>query len=449
MAIRALAVALIAGFAALHTSPAYAEDWPQWRGPDGLGIWEETGILESFPEEGLDIKWRVPIGSGYSGPVVADGRVVTMDYAAKPGSTLMEALERVICLDEETGEILWTDEYETHYREIMASYQTGPRGTPVIDGDRVYGMGAAGDIRALDLKTGELLWSKDSRAEWDISIPIFGISGSPIVEGDVAIFVTGGSNNDQVKGFDKMTGELLWGAVSTDYEMGYSQPVMHEIAGVRQLIFWDPKGIHSMNPKTGEFYWQEPLITRQTMTIATPVKDDNKLLVSSFYSGSVLYEINEDGGGLTKIWEVGGKAEFPNKTKGLHSVITTPIIEGDMIYSTGSYGEFRGIDLTNSDRVWLDTTLTRQGRWSSVFFVKNGDRYFMNNDSGELLIIKFDREGATVIDRTMLIEPDTDSGYGPRRFYASRVNWVHPAYANGHIIVRNDGEILRASLEAN
>ena len=133
-------------------------------------------------------------------------------------------------------------------------------------------------------------------------------------------------------------------------------------------------------------------------------------------------------------------------TLGLHSVITTPVIQGDYFYGTCSYGEFRGLDLKTGKRIWTNKKLTRQGRWGSAFLVANGDRYFMANDVGELLIVQLTPKGPVEIDRTKLIEPDTESGYGPRRFANSIVNWCHPAFANRHILIRNDHEMLRASL---
>lgn len=435
-------------FTTFPIAPAHADDWPQWRGPQRDGVWREDGILETFPESGLEITWRTPIGSGYSGPVVAGGRVYVMDMQPKPDSRILEVIERVVCLDEQTGEILWTSGWETHYRELMASYATGPRASPAVEGGRVYAMGSVGDIVCLDAETGERLWSKDSREEFGAPVPIWGTAASPLVDGNNVIFVTGGQNDDQVKAFDQATGELRWSALSTDYEIGYSQPVIFEAAGVRQLVHWDPKGLHFLNPETGEHYGSVPMDTGQSMAIATPVKSDSKILVSSFYSGSMLVQLHEDRPAVEKLWHVQGKGVLPRQTRGLHSVITTPVVIGDYFYGTDSYGEFRCISMENGERIWTDDSITRQGRWGSAFIVRQGERYFMNNDVGELLILRFSPEGPTVIDRTPLIEPDTDSGFGGSRFFSSQVNWVHPAYANRHIVTRNDSEIIRASLEA-
>lgn len=425
------------------------EDWPQWRGADRLAVWHEEGILDKFPSEGLQIAWKLPTGSGYSGPVVSQGRVVTMDYRPKPETKRAEAIERVICLDEETGELLWKHEWETHYREMMDSYNTGPRATPTIDGDLVFAIGAAGHIRCLDLTSGKLQWEKDSRREYQLTPPTFGTSTAPIVEGDLVIFATGGPDQEQVRAFNKHTGEEIWKAIHANYELGYSQFIVYEHAGARQLIYWDPQALRSLNPQTGKLYWEVPMDVGGAMTIATPVKSGSRMLVSSFYSGSMLVDLADDRPAAKKRWHIKGTSEFPKGTAGLHAVITTPIIEGDYFYGTCSYGEFRGLELSTSERIWTNKDITRQGRWGSAFLVRHKDRYFMTNDVGELLIIRFSPDGPQVIDRTQLIEPDTESGYGRRKYANSIVNWCHPAFANKHVIIRNDHQLIRASLAKN
>jgi len=425
-----------------------ADDWPEWRGTGRLAVWHETGILNEFPEDGLRTSWRIPIGSGYSGPVVSRGRVVTMDYRPKPQTETAEAIERVICFDERTGKLLWKDEWQTHYRELMGSYRTGPRATPTIHGDRVYAVGAAGHIRCLRLEDGRLLWSRDSRKDFQTLLPVWGTSTSPIVDGDLVIFATGGKNSEQVRAFDRFSGKEVWKAVPASYELGYSQFVIYEHAGVRQLIYWDPAALHSLDPQTGKIFWSIPMAVRHHMTNATPVKNESNLLVSSFYSGSMLVRMDERRPGAKKLWHIQGRNERPSGTQGLHSVITTPVIHDNHFYGTCSHGEMRGLELATGKRIWEDRTVTRQGRWGSAYFVRHGDRYFMVSDVGELLIVRLTPQGIKVIDRTSLIEPDTESGYGPRRFANSIVNWCHPAFANGHILIRNDHEMVRVSLQA-
>jgi outer membrane protein assembly factor BamB len=423
----------------------FAEDWTQWAGNDRLCIWSETGILEKFPADGLKPTWSVPIGSGYSGPVVSEGRVFVTDYRPKPKTKILEAVERVICLDEQTGDVLWTHEWETHYRRQMHSYATGPRATPLVESGRLYTLGATGMMHCFDAENGDVLWEYDALEKFGAEVPAFGVSAAPIAWKDTVIFVCGGRDG-LLRAFDKVTGKEKWKALPADYDMPYSSPVILEIAGTQLLIQWDQQQLSALNPDNGEVVWQVPFRAKSNMALARPVLIGDRLLVSGFYDGSMLVEVTTHG--AKALWKNGGEGERPHQTLSLHAVITTPIAEGEYFYGTCSYGELRGLRLADGERVWEQKDITRQGRWGSMFWVKNGDRYFVNNDLGELLIMQFTPSGANVIDRTKLIEPDTNCGFGPRRFGEAMVNWVQPAYANRHVIIRNDSEIRRVSLEA-
>lgn len=233
-------------------------------------------------------------------------------------------------------------------------------------------------------------------------------------------------------------------ALAANHDLPYTSPEIFDINGQPQLVQWSRDAVTGFNPDSGAQLWTVPFSVKANMAIGRPVQIGNRILVSGFYDGSALIEVGDDSARI--VWKNGGKGERPQQTASLHAVMTTPIVEEDHFYGTCSYGELRGLRLNDGERVWEDKTLTRQGRWGSLFWVKNGDRYFVNNDLGELLIMKFTSTGPVVFDRTKLIEPDTECGYGPRRFANDKVNWVHPAYANGHVIIRNDSEIRRVSL---
>ncbi len=206
---------------------------------------------------------------------------------------------------------------------------------------------------------------------------------------------------------------------------------------------------NSSCPENGEVYWHQPYDVRGGLTIATPIQSGNSLFVSSFYGGSMMLRLNPDRPAATVVWQRSGISELPDGTESLHSIITTPIIEGDILYGVGSYGELRAIDVETGDRLWVDDRMTAQARWGTAFLVRHRDRYFVNNDDGYLILARFTPEGYEELDRTWLIEPTTESGWGPRKQWNRLVNWTHPAYANGHIITRNDHEIIRASLAAD
>ncbi|MFV1967249.1 MAG: PQQ-binding-like beta-propeller repeat protein [Pirellulaceae bacterium] len=439
------AIAILSLLLVTTCTSVSAEDWTQWAGNDRQCNWNETGILREFPADGLKPTWSVPIGSGYSGPVVSEGRVFVTDYRPKPGTEILEAIERVLCLDERSGKILWTHEWETHYRRQLQSYATGPRSTPLIDSGRLYTLGATGQMHCFDAKSGTVEWDYDALQDFGAEVPIYAMAAAPVAWKDTVIYVCGGRDG-QLRAFDKASGKERWKALPANYDMPYSSPVILEIAGIPQLIQWDQQHLSALNPDNGRLLWQVPFRVRSNMALGRPVLIGDRLLVSGFYNGSMLVQVTAEG--PTVLWKNGGVGERSHQTKSLHAVITTPIAKGECFYGTCSYGELRGLSLADGSRIWEQKNLTRQGRWGSMFWVKNGDRYFVNNDLGELLIMDFTPDGPRVFDRAKLIEPDTHCGYGVRRFADALVNWVQPAYANRHVIIRNDSEIRRVSLEA-
>jgi outer membrane protein assembly factor BamB len=415
---------------------ALAEDWPEWRGKGRTGIWTETGILEKFPEKGLTIVWRNPLRGGFAGPAVAAGRVYVTDFVASPVG--MKGKERTLCLDEGSGKIIWTREWDADYKGI--SYAIGPRATPTVDGDRVYIVGASGALLCLDIRTGSVIWQKDYVKDYAMQMPVWGISSAPVVDGDRLIAIVGGQPDAKVMAFDKMTGKEIWRALPSDAEQGYSQPVIVVAGGMRQLIYWHPTAVVSLNPATGKINWQQSFRINLNMTLATPVWNGSRLLVSSFYNGSMLLDFAGDN--ATVMWK--GKSSSEINTDGLHAVVNTPVIDGDYIYGICSYGQFRCLNLKTGERVWETIEVTKEkARWASGFIVKNYDRYFINNDRGELIIAKLSPQGYQEVSRTQLIKPTSNPG---NRRELGAVNWSHPAYANRRIVARNDEEIISASL---
>ena len=414
-------LAVVAGLlTAVATGPTLsAEDWPQWRGAERLGIWTETGILREFPDEGLTVKWRAPVNGGYAGPAVADGRVFVLDYMETEPRT-MDGTERLLALDEETGEVLWTHEWTTTYRMLMFTYATGPRATPTVDGDRVYVTGSTGRILCLHAATGAVIWQKDTVAEYDTSIPIWGTSSAPLIDGDRVILLVGGEPDALVMAFDKHTGEEVWRALETRTEMGYNQPRIIEAGGARQLIVWHPRGLSSLDPETGEVYWEEPFEGRANMTVADAVRSGSYLFVSGFYTGSMMMRLDLDRPGATALWKDGtnrvleGGIEVAEAT-GLHSVMTTPLVAGDYIYGIGSHGQVRGLRAETGERIWEAEGLTNRNRWGSAYFVQHEDRTFVYNENGDLIIVQFDPAGYVELDRTHLLNPTSRSGYGGSR----------------------------------
>ncbi len=439
---RVLTTLLGAAVALAMAAPAaYADDWPEYRGKGRRGVWTETGIVETLPADGLKVRWRTPVDPGWSSPVVSDGRVFLTDFTRADFST--DVVERAICLDEETGAILWTRAWEADYRIVGATWE-GPRVTPTVDGDLVYFIGATGLLFALDVESGAERWTKDLLNDYGAAPPSWGFSSAPLVDGPRLITIVGGENNARVVAFDKVTGEEIWRALPSDADIGVPLPIIIEAAGRPQLVIWFPEKVVSLDPTTGELYWEEPTRTDFNMNITPPVHSGSRLLVSSFYNGSMMLALDDDRPDAELVWRGGSNNEIA--TDGLHSVLTTPVIRGEHIYGVGSFGQFRALNAATGERLWETQELTgERARWASAFIVAHEDRFFINNDRGDLIIARFSPAGYEEISRTQLIAPTSNSS---NRRRLGGVSWVAAAYANRHVLVRNDEEVLSASLAA-
>lgn len=404
------------------------DDWPQWRGANRDGNWNETGIIDQFESDEIKLKWRIPIGSGYSGPTVADGRVFVTDRITEPQQ------ERVLCVSEETGEELWSYTYPCEYR---IGYTAGPRASVTVENNKAYALGAMGHLNCFDVSDGKLLWSRDLNADYKIKMPIWGIAGSPIIHKDTIIMQIGGSDVCVI-GLDKYTGKDQWGSLKE--RACYAAPILVEQAGKPVVICWTGDSVSGLNPASGEVFWNHVFPpSRMPIGVATPVVSGNELFVTSFYDGCLLLKLGSNETSAEKLWQQTGPTE--RETRGIHSIISTPVFDDGYIYGVDSYGELRCLDAKTGERVWEDQTATPRARWSTIHFVKNGDRYWMFNERGELVIGTLSPKGFKEISRAKLIEPTRD-----QLNQRNGVCWAHPAFANKHVFARNDKELVSASL---
>jgi len=240
--------------------------------------------------------------------------------------------------------------------------------------------------------------------------------------------------------FDKQTGKEKWRALEDP--ASYSAPIVIEQAGKRVLICLTGKRVVGLDPTSGKLYWEEPFApTRMIISVASPVPYKDYLYVTNFFDGSMVLKLAKDKLVVTKLWHRMGKSE--TDTDSIHSVISTPYINNGYIYGVDSYGEFRCLNLNTGDRVWESLDLMPRGRWATAHLIPNGDKVWLFNEKGELIISKLSPHGFQEISRAKLIEPTM--GQLPRR---GGVCWTHPAFADKHVFVRNDKELVCASLAA-
>jgi outer membrane protein assembly factor BamB len=410
-------------------TPVTADDWPTWRGIHRDGVWRESGIVKAYDE--LRPEWTAEVASGYSGPSVADGRVYVSDRITKPAQT-----ERIHCFDEETGKSLWSYEYNCEYRNV--SYTAGPRASVQIHEGVAYSLGTMGNLIALDAKSGRLLWSRDLNTDYQIEMPVWGIAAAPLITEDLIVVHIGGTPDATVVAFGLMDGKERWRAL--DDRASYSAPILIEQAGKQVIVAWTGDSIAGLDPMTGRVHWKQPFPpTRMVIGIATPIVRDNQLFVSSFYDGAMMVNLHPTELEASLAWASAGADE--KNTESLHSLISTPIWIGDHIYGIDSYGELRCIKALDGSRVWTDTTAVRRARWSTAHFVRHQDNVWIFNEEGELLLTELSPDGMNVLSRASLIAPTRD-----QLNQRGGVAWSHPAFANGHIFIRSDTQLLSVDL---
>ncbi|MEE2826372.1 MAG: PQQ-binding-like beta-propeller repeat protein [Planctomycetota bacterium] len=418
------------------TGVVSGQDWRQWQGPNRDGVWPETGTIDQFPDDGPNVLWRAPLANGFSGPAVFENRLFVTDFVSSGGDDTpdpgkkseLSGSERVHCLDCQTGKPLWVHEDRCDYK---ISYPNGPRATPTVDGDRVYTLGAEGRLNCLKTENGAVLWTRDLKKDYEMDLaPHWGFAAHPLVDGDTLYCVVGGKGSVAVA-FDKMTGQERWRALDA-VSPGYCPPTMIEAGGTKQLLIWHPESLNSLNPETGEVYWSFPMKPAYEMSIIAPIHYQDYLYAVALQGTSVLLKLSPDEPAVTEIWQ----------GKGVHPDHNPPLVVEGNAYGIDVKGHLRCVDLKSGERLWESLATAPQGRPASSatgFMVRNGEKFFVVIETGDLLIAKMSADGYQELDRAHILEPTSRTGN-------RKVVWSHPAFANRCMFARNDKEIVCVSL---
>jgi outer membrane protein assembly factor BamB len=262
---------------------ATAADWPQWRGPNRDGISGETGLLPSWPSGGPKVVWRINgLGVGYSSFSIVGGRMYTQGQRGKQ--------EFVLALDVKTGNKLWETVTSRDYENDRGS---GPRGTPTFDNGKLYAMTGEGTVVCLDAATGKIVWQIDSVRKFGGSVPHWGYSESPLIDGDRVIVMPGGRGASLVS-LDKNTGAVQW--KTGDDHAGYSSAILADVGGSKQVIVLSGQSAFGVQESTGELLWRYNRIANNVANIATPIYHDGAVFLSSAYdTGCALLKLNPKG----------------------------------------------------------------------------------------------------------------------------------------------------------
>ena len=264
---------------------ASAQDWPQFLGPTRNGVYCGTGLAETWPKEGPPRVWSKKVGQGFSGPVVASGKLILFHRLADK--------ETVECLNATNGTAIWQSDYPTHYQDDFR-FDEGPRATPTIAGEQVFTFGAEGRLNCWKLATGEKVWSADVKQQFGARKGFFGMVCSPLVEGNLVMLNLGGRDGAGIVAFDQANGKVVWKA--TDDEASYSSPIAATIEGKRYGFFLTRGGLAALDPASGKVFfrypWRPPMSA--SVSAAMPLVIGDLIFLSASYgTGAILLRFNQ------------------------------------------------------------------------------------------------------------------------------------------------------------
>lgn len=394
---RLLVVVFLLAVAVSASAQANAT-WPQWRGPNRDGVSKETGLLKQWPADGPALVWKAAgAGSGYSSFSIANGRLYTMG--------LRGDREFVMAFDTATGKEAWAT---AHGGKFENDRGNGPRGTPTVDGDRIYALGGNGDLSALEARTGKLIWSKNVLKEFGGSQIRWGISESPLVVGN-KVLVNAGGPNASVVALNKNDGSVIWKSQSDG--AGYSSGIPLQINGGTQVVFFTDARAVGLDLNDGKLLWDYSRPSNNVANIATPIARGNRVFISSDYG---------TGGGVVEI-KPDGKAQEIWFTKEMRNHHSSSVLVGDYLYGFSS-AILTAMKFDTGEVAWRDRSV---GKGSLVY--------------ADGLLYCFSEKGV------MGLVEATPTGYVEKgRFTIQMGNlptWTHPVVAGGRLYLRDQDTI--------
>lgn len=383
-------------------APAAATDfWVDFRGPGRLGHYAEKPILTNWPANGLQRLWKQPVGGGYASLVIGGGLAYTIEQRRDQ--------EFVVAYDVATGRERWTSSYPAHFSESMGG--DGPRTTPVYDEGRLYSLGAEGEFRCLEARTGKVIWRKNILEENGASNLTWAQSSSPLIVDNKVIVLPGGPNGKSVVAYDKLTGNPIWS--SQDDEQSYTAPMLVTLNGKRQVLVVSALRVMGLDPENGALLWEYPWVTEYHINASQPiVVGANRFFISAGYGhGAALVELTPDGD------------KFQAKTVWQNNRMKNKF-NSSVLYEGHVYGMDEAIlaciDVQTGAQKW------KGGRYGYGQLLLAGSHLVVLTEQGEVVLVKADPSSHQEIARFSAIDGKT---------------WNHPAIAGGILFVRNTAEM--------
>lgn len=381
--------------------------WPQWRGPDRDGQASAFEAPDSWPSQ-LRKVWRLEVGPGHSGPVVADGRIY-LHVRGESG----EAVEARSLSD---GSVLWRQSYPTAYpvKAEARWHGSGPFSTPLLAEGMLFTFGIAEVLTAWRAADGEVLWRHDFGEEFEKPWTYYGTSLSPILADGKVVVHAGGPGKGALVAMDAATGRERWRLEGEGPP--YGSAIVTRIDGVRQLVSLTQDRLIGVDLATGKLLWSHPFDVDWDNTVQTPIVADGRIVLAAWETPARGFEVRRDSDG----WRVAVAWEAPQSA----IAYTSPVLIGDRVwgFSHNDSGRLYRLDPADGRIDWRGSP--RQGDHASL--VAAGKRLLVFDSSGHLQVIE-----ATAPEPTVLAEYEVTSS----------AQWAHPAVFGRHLLVKGQGEL--------
>ena len=392
--------------AAIVSAPPY---WTGFRGPLRDGTYRQSSIRTDWPPEGLTPIWKQPVGGGYASFAIAHGHAFTIEQR--------RAQEVVTAYDVATGRELWAHGWDAAFREWMGG--DGPRATPTWFDRHVYALGATGELRSLEARSGRLVWRVNILEDNGAANLQWGMAASPLVLEDEVVVLPGGPNGRSIVAYDRHTGARRWSAL--DDKAAYSSPMLVTLGGQPQILAITAKRLVALVPGTGALLWEFPWITGNDIHASQPVLlgDDRILLSSSYGRGAAVIEVTRQDGGFSvePVWE-------HNRLKNRFS---SSVVHEGFIYGLDE-NILTCIDAGTGAVKW------KGGRYGHGQFLLAEGHLIVLSEDGELALVRATPARHEEIVRFPVLEGKT---------------WNHPALDSGRLLVRNLAQMAAFDLRAN
>ncbi|MEK6644739.1 MAG: PQQ-binding-like beta-propeller repeat protein [Planctomycetota bacterium] len=409
-------VAVCACIVGILSSTASAQ-WTQWGGPNQDFKVEGGSLGNQWPDEGPKTVWQHDIGEGYSAIVVDGETLYTMCRTKEKDKA--ERREVVVAMSAKDGEMLWEHKYEAPLAKgHVAQFGTGPRGTPLVHGDKVYTVGVSGHMNCLNKKTGKVVWSHDLWKDYEGTFLNHGYSSSPIAYKKTVIVPVGGKGHG-LMAFDQKTGEVVWS--KHDFGNSYSTPMLIKVDGKDMMVCFMAKEIIGVNPADGELMWTHGHQNewRQNITLPIWTPGERSLFITSPGDGSENLKLVKDGDGykVEKLWE--------NKRVGVHH--TTAIRVGDCIYLSAGGGGGGGPSFIQALDAKTGEVKWKERGFAKANFLYADGKFIVLDEDGNLGLTECTPEKFNIVTQFPILK---------------KVSWTVPTLVGKTLYIRDQKQIL-------